>query len=76
MKLKPDAVKDARENIKQKPATFPKKMFTDSPEGSGRKTPLAMKVTSTTATQTTTMPVIAIIQTDLSIKQKKLTNTA
>ena len=46
-------------------------MFTDSTEGSSKKTPPAMKVTSTTATQTTTMPVNAIIQTDLSIETKE-----
>ena len=71
MKLKPDAVKDARENIKRKPATFPKMVLTDSTEESSRKTPPTMKVTSTSATQRT-MPVNAIIQTDLSIETKEI----
>ena len=70
-KTKPEAVKDTRENIKRKPATFPKIVFTDSTEGSSKKTPPVMKVTSTTATKTTTMPVNAIIQTDLSIETKE-----
>ena len=70
-KTKPDTVKDARENIKRKPATFSKIVFTDSTERSSNVTPPVMKVTSTTATQTTIMPVNAIIQLDLSIETKE-----
>ena len=70
-KQKPATVKDARENLKQKPATFPKLVFDDSTEGPSKKTPSIMKVISTTSTQTTTVPVDAIIQTDLSIETKE-----
>ena len=64
-------IKDARENIKRKPATFPKIVFDDLTEGPSKKTPPIRKVNSTTSTQTTTVPVNAIIQTDLSIETKE-----
>ena len=50
-KQKPATIKDARENLEQKPATFPKIVFDDSTEGPSKKTSPVMKVTSTTSTQ-------------------------
>ena len=68
-KQKPATVKDARENIKLKPAIFRKIVFSDSGEGPSKLTPLIL--TTTTSAQTTTEPVNAIIKKDLLIETRE-----